>query len=523
MIYGSNANGIEVNGPDSYTSYSKVIPEYALNYGPKEKVQTLLYEINNEYTRLNSRIMSSINEASNYIDGVFSNNNFEDDLYFASNKVFVLEEAFEKLKEYIGYRWNEFQPLFPAIKNVMKNFLYITMVLSLGITSLYFINYMDEFRRCNNLLKAFTTIFWNLLYLFSWMLYFMIGFIGMLAIIGKDYANIVSYLTSEENLTSEEPKILLKIEAVDYLNICVNGDGNLKEKLNLGESMNDLQNLYSLYDTLNSHITTLSNYKQIEIIIDYEFTSKNYDKKFLDCKYYKGDRESKIEFYFSNWFDILNAYTSRIHGNYQTGPLYYDEYWGIKTSDYVYKYYNTLTNGQAEENSKYLLNIYDRWTGTLVERRYEALGGASGGSYSSVKNAAKDIINKFRVVENEMKANFFTPTKNKNDIINGKFKNVSDKMIITLKKAIVIIDSIHDLLGEYIGSDDYYSFYTIINCSFLKYHYKFLLTQVHKSLGGGILYTFIYSTLAMTVFLSIGLYSSILYMVIVKKVHDFKD
>ena len=154
------------------------------------------------------------------------------------------------------------------------------MVLSLGITSLYFINYMDEFRRCNNLLKAFTTIFWNLLYLFSWMLYFMIGFIGMLAIIGKDYANIVSYLTSEENLTSEEPKILLKIEAVDYLNICVNGDGNLKEKLNLGESMNDLQNLYSLYDTLNSHITTLSNYKQIEIIIDYEFTSKNYDKKF---------------------------------------------------------------------------------------------------------------------------------------------------------------------------------------------------------------------------------------------------
>ena len=520
-IYGSNANGIEVIGPDSSTSYSKVIPEYALNYGPKETTETLLYKINNEYTRLTSKIMESINEASNYIDSIFSDNNFETDLYFASNYVFVLEQAFDKLMYYIAYRWNEFQPFFPRIKKIMKNWLYITMVLSLGITSLYFINYMNECRRCDNLLKVFTTILWNLLYLFSWLLYIMIGVIGMIAIIGKDYSNIVSYLISEENLTSEEPKILQKIEAVDYLNICVNGDGNLKEKLNLGVSMDDLNNLYSLYDTLNSHITTLSNHKQIEIINEV-FTSKNYDKKFLDCKYYVGDRVPKYEFYFSNWFDILNKYTSTNYGNYQTGPLYYDEYWGITTSQHGYEYYNTVSNAQANQNSKYLLNLYDRWTGTFVESRYAALGGASGGSYSSVKNAAKDIINKFRDVENNMKTSFFTPTKNQNNIINRKFKDVSDKMIITLKKAISIIDSVHDIVGEYLANE-YHSFDYIINCSYLGLHYKFLLTQVHKSLGGGLLYNFIYSTLAMTVFLSIGLYSSIFYMVIVKKVHDFKE
>ena len=52
--------------------------------------------------------------------------------------------------------------------------------------------------------------------------------------------------------------------------------------------MDQLNELYSLKDTLNSHITTLSTYKESKVIKDV-FTSKNYDVKFLDCNYYKGD------------------------------------------------------------------------------------------------------------------------------------------------------------------------------------------------------------------------------------------
>ncbi len=517
-IYGSAAHGINVNGPDSYTSNSKVIPEYALYYGPKSKSGTLLYKINEEYTTLTSRIMDSINEASNYIDNVFNDNNFETELNSASISVFSLENSFESLDRYIAYRWNLFVPIYKRAKTIMKNWLYITMILSFGITILYFLNYKDECRKCNNLSKVCTTILWNVLYLFSCFFYFMIGIIGLIAIVGYDYSNIVYYLISEENLNSEAPKI---VAYAKYLNICVNGDGDLREKLNIGETIDDLSNLYSLYETLNEHITTLSNYKQIKII-DEEFTSKNYDKKFLDCKYYVGDSDPEYEFDFRYWFQILNQYTSRIGGNYQTGPYYYDEYWDKTTSNYGYTYYNIVSNFQAEEYSRYLLNIYDRWDAGYVGGRYQALGGASGGPYSTVKDAAKDIINKFRIVEYEMKFNFFNPTKGQNNVINEKFKDVSDKMVITLKKALSIINSINRVVGNYL-EDDYYSLRLIYNCEYLKLHYKFLLYQIHKSLGGGPLKTFIYCTLAMTIFLSIGLYSSIFYMVIFKKVHEFKE
>ena len=102
----------------------------------------------------------------------------------------------------------------------------------------------------------------------------------LVGIIGKDSSSVEHYLISEEKLNKEEPRLFGNSDSKDYLKICINVDVNLKNQLNLGNSMDQLNSLYSLNDTLNSHITTLSSYQE-STYIKQTFTSKNYDVKFL--------------------------------------------------------------------------------------------------------------------------------------------------------------------------------------------------------------------------------------------------
>ena len=111
-------------------------------------------------------------------------------------------------------------------------------------------------------------------------LYHILYLVYLVGIIGKDGSSVAHYLISEEKLNKEEPRLFGNSDSKDYLKICINVDGNLKNQLNLDNSMDQLNSLYSLNDTLNSHITTLSSYQE-STYIKQTFTSKNYDVKFL--------------------------------------------------------------------------------------------------------------------------------------------------------------------------------------------------------------------------------------------------
>ena len=520
--YTSN-DGIEVKGPTTET-YPKVIPEYALFYGPKTTSGTILNSVKNEYTLLTNEIIESLNQASGNIDGAFTTSSLSNDLQDASVQITDMQDSFDKYSEMIADPWMDYQnTIVNNGKKYAKAVFSIIMVLSLGMTAIYVINYIDKCSGIQCLLKIITTVVWNILYLFSIISYIVFGFLGVVGIIGKDGSSLAHYLISNENLNKEEPRLFGNSNSIDYLKICINGDGNLKYQLNLGDSMDQLNELYSLKDTLNSHITTLSTYKESKVIKDV-FTSKNYDVKFLDCNYYKGDSTStpKAKYDFDEWFTFLNKYTSKVSGNVQNGPIFYDEFWGKTTSKSGYTYYNTVSNTKAQQNTKYLLNIYDGWTQANVEGRYDARGNTkSGSTYSTVKVAAGKVIENFQKVKTDMKNNYFTPTKNKNDVINEKFKDVSDKMVTTLEKAVLIINSVKEVIGQYLG-DGNNSIYSIINCSFIGLDFKFLIKQLHNSVGKDV-YSFASAMISMTVFLSIALYSSIFYMVLVKKVHDYNE
>ena len=132
----------------------------------------------------------------------------------------------------------------------------------------------------------------------------------------------------------------------------------------------------------------------------------------------------------------------------------------------------------------------------------------------------------FKVIEafSELKTSihgFYSDVDSKNKDLNDKFKKVVDSMISTLEYAISIINSVYGVIGSLLGDGDS-SIYAIINCSFIGGDFKFLMKQLHNSIGNTV-YSFASTMITMTVFLAVALYSSIFYMVLVKKINDSPD
>jgi len=261
------------------------------------------------------------------------------------------------------------------------------------MTGIYIINYIDKCSAIQCLLKIVTIVVWNLLYLFSILSYIVSGLIGVIGIIGRDSSSLAYYLISEDNLNNEKPRLFEAGESIDFLNICVNGNGNLKEKLNLGNTMDQLNKLYALSDTLNNHIAAISDYKSSEVLKNtFPSSTFNYDRRFLDCEYYEY-AHTNHKYIFNEWFDELNKYTSKVTGNKQlttSGNTVYDDHWGITNTYNEYKYFGPPSSVQADSTKKNLLNLYDGWTSSEVSSRYLIAGTTTDSSTVSAK--ASQII-----------------------------------------------------------------------------------------------------------------------------------
>ena len=508
-----------VNDPIDGSSI-EFTPEYAEYYGPVTSPGTMLSQIKAEYTGLTSAIMETINDASSHIDNSFTSSSLSTQLNEASEKIDKMKDAFDKLETDVADKWMKIQNNYiNNAKTYAKIVFSIIMVLSLGMTGIYVIMFIDVCSTLQTLLKIITTILWNLLYLFSILSYIISGLIGVIAIIGKDGSSLANYLVSDENLNSEDPRVFGASDSIDYLKICVNGDGDLTDILGIGDEMNDLNDLLALKDTLNTHKATLNNHKESVVINNFE--SKNCGVKFLNtgCNYIRTDA-SNVRYDFNKWLDHLNKCTSKIEGNYQQGSHYYDELWGTTSTSRDGYTYQSVSTTQAPENSKKLLNIYDDWTQTGVESRYDADGILLiGSSDSTVKIEAGQVIGGMATVKSTVASNY-PNVQTKNNAINGKFRLVADNMINTLQKSIDIIDSVNNIIVDFLGEGN--NIFSIIHCSFIGDDFKFLMKQLHSNIGNTV-YSFDSAMISMTAFLSLALYSSIFYMVLVKKVHDINQ
>ena len=194
--------------------------------------------------------------------------------------------------------------------------------------------------------------------------------------------------------------------------------------------------------------------------------------------------------------------------------------WGTTSTSRDGYTYQSVSSDQAPENSKKLLNIYDGWAVSDVESRYNNLGNLEiGSSSSTVKIEAGQVIGGMVTVKTTVNSNY-PNVQTQNNAINEKFRLVADNMINTLEKSIEIIDSVNNIIVDFLGEGN--NIFSIIHCSFIGDDFKFLMKQLHSNIGNTV-YSFASAMISMTAFLSLALYSSIFYMVLVKKVHDINQ
>ena len=119
---------------------------------------------------------------------------------------------------------------------------------------------------CSTCLSCFIKIFihvcWNLFALLSIVAFILGGLFTILGTIGKDAIDLISHVASKGNLEAEEPDIIGSAggNIIQYLNVCLHGDGNLKDVLNFGDGgMDSLSELRTIQSNLSDSIEKIDN------------------------------------------------------------------------------------------------------------------------------------------------------------------------------------------------------------------------------------------------------------------------
>jgi hypothetical protein len=158
-----------------------------------------------------------------------------------TNEISSLGENFDKLTEDIADPWMNIQDKIIEIgEKLSKAIFTINFIFSAIIITLLFFHYFEFLKALFCLFKIFYYISWNLLFLFSIIIFILSGLIGIIGIFGRDCASVGHYIFSDNNLKSETPRILKNGKSSEYLNVCINGNGDLKTAFGFDDSMDKL-------------------------------------------------------------------------------------------------------------------------------------------------------------------------------------------------------------------------------------------------------------------------------------------
>ena len=500
-------NGVEV-------TYSNIIPEYIKNYGPYTQSKTFLNNLNTEYNTLTNSIYTILDNAYNLVDTSLTEN-VVNKLNEATEEISTLGENFDKLSEDIAEPWMKNQDkIKDFISGLSKA---ISVIVLFNCVEIIFNLVMIKFcKNCKSLeciFKLVFYVFYSLLFLFTILVFVVFGFIGIIGIIAKDCASVAHFIFSESNLKSEEPRVVKKGKSSNYLNTCVNGNGDLKEAFNFDSSMSDLDDLYHLGDTINEYSETIAS--QTTPVTITAFQLLDYGNKYLNFKYYDS---SGVDQNVYRIVDEMNKYTKHDSNTYQDQSTnYYNEMWStVSLSTEGYRYYNTINNMQTSYNSKYLLNIYDSWTSENLQSRYaNSVNLKSTKGYDTVASGTSNLYSV--LLELKSKNNeIYNSVSSVNSNIKTKYSEIISLIVTSLSKAVDAIQPLINALNDYLG-DNSNSIYSIMNCAFIGYDVKFLLKQLYGGIGQDF-YDFGCIMITMGICITLGLYLSSLHFIFQKDV-----
>jgi hypothetical protein len=495
---------------EGITTHQGIFPGYLDYYGPYNKDSTTLKYANEQFMEVTKEAKQSVDDAAQNMDKALTGD-VTTQLNDAQTKVEDLGKKFNDISENFVdefYRYEE------KIDKYGKKYVKVVYSVIMGMCAILLALIILNWLLCKCLgcfLRIFIHILWNIMYLLCFITFILAFLFGILGIVGKDGSIIAHYLISKTNLESEKPLVIDDNDTINYINTCVNGNGELKETFNFGDAMNSLDELYRIRNQIAYYKTqVLTNTTLYAFTV---FSEMDYGTKFLPMNYFtKNDDDVKTNFdKIMNDYLEINKYTkSDFTPSYQTTSFKYDDYWYFSQSNkdgYTYSKRVTPIEDVHDyvNKKKFLFSLYEDWIEGDMDSLYPSSVSVVSAPNTFI-DGVKNCIKTFDAIKTETRT-IFNHIKEINDNVNVAYEDVLKELDKALAIANEVIDPLYDVLNSYLGEDS--SIYDILNCKFIGNNIKVLLKEMNSGFGKNF-YTFGLIMGVSSILMIIGIYSTIL-------------
>ena len=443
---------------------------YTIQYGPYTQQNTLLYSLDQEFTT----IFNYLNKIKENIKTAIEEVTVSETLINAKEQLDDILSQFDDITNSIVDPWYKYQKTGVKYgKKGCKYYFYYILVVNFLLMIFFSIIFCMK-KLC--IFKLILHILWMTLGLILFVIMILGSVLAILGVVGKDIISVLHYTLSEKNLSSDKPVIFSMGEGTQYINTCMNGDGNLSEAFNFDISTESLNQLVFLRDGLIESFKTFENYTESINLIGYRAMLNSYERYYFQPLY----STSPNDFSNNNLFNItyyinkLNSYT--IQSGDKDNCDYINDKWSLSRTDSDYSIKINPTDGTSSLGQKCLMYIYDNWPEENVQNRYNSNNLCDDSKVDNIIQYIK-MFESFRDKNKELITNINTF----NDGINQNFKSLIKSINTTLNLCKDIIDPIYNIFDQLIGNST--NIFSILNCSFLSTDINVTFIEIYKGLG----------------------------------------
>ena len=454
------------------TSY-KLVPNYVTSYGPYTDSGTTLYVVHQEFTA----IKDVIDDANSNIQDTIANEDFTSILSDSSEQIQDLQDQFDKISNDIIDPWYNYQEKVNTIGNKAFYAVFALMtVLVSGLGALVFLFTLNKCKMLGCLLKLLIHVLWNISAILMILSFILGSIFGIIGVVGKDLVSVMHFIMSKDNLQSSEPKVLKSGNAKKYIDICINGDGNLIDEL-IGDTGNKLDDLLQIREDVAYYQNQLEQHEKSQVIALFENNFENWKNEYLSVPFQVNNGGIlNIETIFSE----VNSYLKSDNQVSDSSCVKIDDVWGTIDNSNGYTKASP-SNASPEASSKHSINIYDSWTTLNFENRYiNVCPIHSSAPYGYPKDEAPKYYTAFTEIKNGV-SSILTDIKSSDTNLNIAYKSINHQMRDILEEINNVIDPLYNIFSELLGPTG--GLKTMLNCTFINDDLKIVLKQLYNGLG----------------------------------------
>jgi len=319
---------------------------------------------------------------------------------------------------------------------------------------------------CRCICKLFTHILWNVLALLMIIVFLLGSLFALIGKVGEDAMSVISFVVSEDNLGEGKETILVN-SAKEYLEVCINGNGDLSDQFGFKDSMKDLDKI----KYAQSNITYAKN----------EFESKlqmvTYSKIIRELEERRNFKTSAFTLY----NDVDNTILP-LNLDYILGDINNDDEAKNRKEKWTLDCDNGQTCGPNNDDD----SISHEGEEICLQPISCLPLNRDWVPSSNIKEKAQIISDMKAIIDKAFVANTGT-----HKYFNASLGELGNKYFAFLNQYIIAlthfnntIDSITSDINKYTGDDA--GIFSLINCNFVAKNIKVMLKYLKEALGGDV-------------------------------------